>query len=590
MNGDAAKGSIKKQQWRAYSRTSLLARVALSMIVLLAASCHSKSKLPAPGSPGYTDYVSAFYTGLAGLQVGDDVRANGSLSQATTLVPGEPAAWADWGILALRQRNFDDAATRLQHAQSLVPNDDRVDYLLGLLAATRGDSTSAIADYRQCISRNPGNLRALYRLAGEVERQGGPDSDAEVQKLLEQLLKTQPDNLAALVDWSRIAAKRGDAPALHSAIERLSRASTNWPLEAKQQLEQLQIAASSATPRAAATRSTFLRNVLMRQQEFRDSLSEIAAQPGEEAEPIVRFLRMQNPSSQPAPPDDGMTFNEETVQNATGAWKWVGGIALNGDDAPVIAEADGRHVHLATGVDLPFPGGPAAIAPGPEGILALDYNYDFKNDLLFPGAAGLRLMRQDATNHFTDVTPAMKLPSALVNAAYTGAWAVDIEADGDLDIVLGTAQGLPTVLQNNGDGTFSPIHPFAGVSGIRQFVWADLNGDGNPDASLIDRSGTLHIFMNQRSGRFVEEKLPADVQNGIAIAVADTAGDGFLRLHVLRANGSIVAMSWHEQPARWTSQIVADSLSPSCVGGASSCGRHRQQWSHRSAGDAGGCW
>ena len=121
------------------------------------------------------------------------------------------------------------------------------------------------------------------------------------------------------MDWSRIAAKRGDAPALHSAIERLSRASTNWPLEAKQQLEQLQIAASSATPRAAATRSTFLRNVLMRQQEFRDSLSEIAAQPGEEAEPIVRFLRMQNPSSQPAPPDDGMTFNEETVQNATGA-------------------------------------------------------------------------------------------------------------------------------------------------------------------------------------------------------------------------------------------------------------------------------
>ena len=48
--------------------------------------------------------------GLAALQVGDDVRAESSLAHATQLAPGEPAAWADWGILALRQRNFDLAA------------------------------------------------------------------------------------------------------------------------------------------------------------------------------------------------------------------------------------------------------------------------------------------------------------------------------------------------------------------------------------------------------------------------------------------------------------------------------------------------
>ena len=85
---------------------------------------------------------------------------------------------------------------------------------------------------------------------------------------------------------------------------------------------------------------------------------------------------------------------------------------------------------------------------------------------------------------------------------------MDIEADGDLDIVLGTASGLPTVLRNNGDGTFTPIHPFAGISGIRQFVWADLNGDGNPDASLIDGAGHLHVFINQRLGNFAESTLP----------------------------------------------------------------------------------
>ena len=107
---------------------------------------------------------------------------------------------------------------------------------------------------------------------------------------------------------------------------------------------------------------------------------------------------------------------------------------------------------------------------------------------------------------------------------------MDIEADGDLDIVLGTASGLPTVLRNNGDGTFKPIHPFAAISGIRQFVWADLNGDGNPDASLIDGAGRLHVFINQRLGNFTEAALPASLGNVKAIAAADANHDGVLDL------------------------------------------------------------
>ena len=113
-------------------------------------------------------------------------------------------------------------------------------------------------------------------------------------------------------------------------------------------------------------------------------------------------------------------------------------------------------------------------------------------------------MRQDSPQKFTDVTPQTKLPTSILNASYSGAWAADIEADGDLDIVLGTQTGVPMVLRNNGDGTFASIHPFAGFSGLQQFVWADLDGDGNPDAALIDGAGQLHIFHNDRAGSFHE--------------------------------------------------------------------------------------
>ncbi len=99
--------------------------------------------------------------------------------------------------------------------------------------------------------------------------------------------------------------------------------------------------------------------------------------------------------------------------------------------------------------------------------MQIDFSYDFKTDLVLAGAGGVRLYRQVAGGQFEDVTAATGLPAAVVDAPYTGAWSADIEADGDLDIVLGRADAAPVVLRNNGDGTFTPIAPFAGVSGLQ---------------------------------------------------------------------------------------------------------------------------
>ena len=131
------------------------------------------------------------------------------------MVPGEPAGWANWGILALRQRNYDLAAQRLGRARDLAPQNDRIYDLLGILESQRGQSAQAIADLRKAAELNPKNLRAIYRLAEETERQGDENGAAEVQQLLQKILAAQPDNLAALLELSRVAAKRGDAATLH---------------------------------------------------------------------------------------------------------------------------------------------------------------------------------------------------------------------------------------------------------------------------------------------------------------------------------------------------------------------------------------
>ncbi len=516
----------------------------LASFGIVMSGCHSSAKLPEKGSKAYTDVVSAFYVGLAALQVGDDVHAENKLSEVTHLVPAEPAGWGNWGVLALRQRNYDAAAQRLERARDLAPQNDQLYDLLGILEGDRGNSAQAIADLRKAVDLNPKNLRAAYALAEEIERQGDANSEAEVQQVMQKILAAQPDNLAALLDLTRVAAKRGDAETLKSAVAQISARSSAWPPEVQQELKAVQAAAAGTDLRAAATRTTFLRNVLMRVPEYRQSLSIIKAPAGEEAQPFTHFLRLEPPIFKPAPPNMALRFDPKPIANGGNHhWNWIGAIQLGSAGPPVVAVGNGREVHLSGGPTLSFPGGPSAIPPLPEGVLQIDFNYDFKTDLVLAGAGGVRLFRQNSPSLFTEVTAQTKLPKSVISARYSGAWAVDIEADGDLDIVLGTSDGAPLVLRNNGDGTFTGIHPFAGVSGLRGFAWADLDGDGNPDASIIDGAGRLHIFINERSGQFRERPLPGGLPLVKTIAAADVDSDGVLDVLAVQADGAIVRIS-----------------------------------------------
>ena len=138
------------------------------------------------------------------------------------LVPNEPAGWANWGVLALRQRNYDLASERLSRARELASKNDQIYYLLGILESHRGNATAAITDLRKAVDLNPQNLRATYQLAQEVERQGGEKSEAEFESVMQEILAAQPDNLAALLELRRIAAKRGEADTLKSVVAKIS--------------------------------------------------------------------------------------------------------------------------------------------------------------------------------------------------------------------------------------------------------------------------------------------------------------------------------------------------------------------------------
>ncbi len=524
------------------------------LLLALLGSCRPANTLPTRSSPQYNEIVRTFYIGLAALQVGHDVQADAKLQQFTQLAPMEPAGWANWGLLALRQRNYDTAAERINKARDLAPDNSNIFYLLGLLESSRGNTTEAINALNKSVELDQNNLIAVNKLAEEVEREGGEQSSARFQTLIQKISTAQPENLAVLVELSRAAAKNNDVETVKSAVAKIVSRSSAWPDEVREQVNAVDTTVKTGDMRAAATRTTFLRNVLVRLPEYRRDLAAIKPPPGEEAVPFTHFLKLERPVFQTAAPDLATTFAPESL--AVDKTDWIGAIFLSGEGAPVIATASAREVRFASGASFPFPAGAANTPPTINSILPLDFSYDFKTDVVLAGEGGVRLLRQDSPSAFTDVSSTTKLTATVLNGKYTGAWNADIEADGDLDIVLGSTQSTTIVLRNNGDGTFTTTQPFGSVSGITDFAWADLDADGDPDAALIDSSNRLHVFSNERQGQFTNRSVP--ISSPIrAISVLDLNNDGVLDLAVVQNDGTIMRLS--DKDHGWESAEVVNT-------------------------------
>ncbi len=198
------------------------------------AACRRAADLPEKNSPQYTNAVRAFYVGLSALQVGDDVRAEAKLKEATALAPEEPAAWADLGLLYMRQRQFDLAAANLEKARQLAPENATLHVLLGQLESARGNYAEAVKQFGRATELDARHLKALYALSREVGREGEGGEEEEL-RLLQKILEVEPRNLSVRLDVARLAAKRGEAELFGRMMTGFAEDTTEWPPEAQEQ-------------------------------------------------------------------------------------------------------------------------------------------------------------------------------------------------------------------------------------------------------------------------------------------------------------------------------------------------------------------
>jgi len=527
---------------------------------LLVASCRpspapqNKPASPAPAGvapvlpPAPPEVVGPFYVGLSSLDVEANERAGRVFEDLARRLPDELAVWVNLGIARLRLGDPAGAQEALVAAEKLAPQDGRVTLLLATLDEDQGQFEKAIARLRTLPDPD---AAVLHRLAELLGRTGQPDALKEQRTVFDRLSQLQPDNPVIIFGRARLLARMEDKAALEAALAGLESRRAHWTAAESRQLDAARQAAAAGNFRAAGTALTFLQNLRQAAPDYQAALTELGLGGASIGRPIREFVRHRRPEAGVSPADEALTFTE--VPAAVPQPDLHLALDLGAREGHTLVTVAGSELHIAGGATLALAGGPSRRER--HAVCAADIDNDFLPDLVVAGSGGLQLWLQEEGGRFHAFAPGGEAAAVLAGPS-RAVWALDYDADGDLDLLVARPGAAPRLLRNNGDRSFTALDTLDAFPEIHETGWADLDGDGDNDLALLDATGRLLVSWNDRSGVFPQPVVVSD-EPAVALTFGDVRGAGEFALLVLERSGIVREWAFDQGRRSWQGRELA---------------------------------
>jgi len=518
----------------------LAAAVAAASLAAALIACGRARSAPGASSARERAYRES-NIGVARLEQFDYREAAAAFRRALAIDPSLSVAHLNLAIALFYDSQLDEADREARLAADAMPSAPQPPYVRGLIARAAGRDDDAAAAFARVLAIDPADVAARIQRGQLLIAQR---NYADAAALFEQALAAEPFNATAAYGVAIALTRAGRADEGRDALARFQRLRDN-------------------------PASITYDNVYMGQGRYAEAVSSTGLEPEliDRAVPDVAFV------------DAGAAAGDQAIQPlADPAIAFGDGIDVTGGAAAAFARAAAslaRSVTLADvdgdgALDLIAPsGGAVAILRNKDGrfdraapetlrldgttpiaAIAGDYDNDGRSDLFVLGYPANRLYRQDESGRFTDATQAASLPAAH-SLARTAAF-VDVDHDGDLDIVVGGlasvsqtlapsgartfpdafVPGSNQLLRNDGNGRFTDVTRDAGVASTGHavaIVPTDFDNHRDIDLLVVGYGGRPSLFSNLRDGAFrdvaSEVGLPA-AGPYTAVAAGDVNKDG----------------------------------------------------------------
>jgi hypothetical protein len=432
----------------------------VGLIVWVFVACSPQTQEVSTTSETYQKAVNDFRVSLAASQTDESRFAFNKMNDVVLAYPQEAAAWANLGVMAMRQGNRDLSISRFERALQEQPDHPDILWLIGDAQSRFGASEEAVNYFEQAIGAltkfTPSTdateqvlteSLARFRYLTELERLDPVANKAQIQSEFEVLSSLESENIAFWTEWAQYAAQQNDLEVLREYTEKL----TSWsflPAQAQSFIPQLEQAISQQSTQDLGLQLSLLRSQIEPLERFQRDLARIALPVNDVGFLLPMFLALPPWTTTLSPIDDNTTLERDPYEAVHQGADAIRSVLLFESEPPFLLSLHGNELRLLNDQRLDVEvfqsvqgqnlnqSPKASTVDLSNQLQQVDLDLSFRNSLVLAGQNGFQYLRQTESMTFEDVSFDVGLPEQAIKQQFHGVWIIDFELDGDLDILV----------------------------------------------------------------------------------------------------------------------------------------------------------